>query len=47
VPEMNLGQMVHEVRRVVGTEMPVYSLPKSNGQGIEPEEILEKIREVY
>lgn len=47
VPEMNLGQMVHEVRRVVGSGMPVYSLTKSNGQGIEPEEILEKIREVY
>jgi 2-oxoglutarate ferredoxin oxidoreductase subunit alpha len=47
VPEMNLGQMVHEVRRVVGSEIPVYSLTKSNGQGIEPKEIIEKIREVY
>jgi 2-oxoglutarate ferredoxin oxidoreductase subunit alpha len=47
VPEMNLGQMVHEVRRIVGAGMPVYSLTKSNGQGIEPQEILSKIREVY
>jgi len=46
VPEMNLGQMIHEVRRVVGSEAPVYSLSKSDGQGIEPKEILEKIREV-
>jgi 2-oxoglutarate ferredoxin oxidoreductase subunit alpha len=47
VPEMNLGQMVHEVRRIVGAEMPVHSLAKSSGQGIEPQEILTKIREVY
>lgn len=47
VPEMNLGQMRGEVERAVGKAIPVYGLNKSNGLGIEPEEILEKIREVY
>jgi len=47
VPEMNLGQMIIEVQRVVGPNVPVFGLQKSNGQGIEPNEILEMIKEVY
>ena len=47
VPEMNLGQMISEVKRVVGPRMPVFGLNKSNGLGIEPEEIVERIKEVY
>ena len=47
VPEMNLGQMVSEVKRVVGGQIPVYSLNKSNGLGVEPKEIVDQIKEVY
>lgn len=47
VPEMNLGQMVLEVKRIVGADYPVFSLNKSNGQGIEPQEIMARIKEVY
>ena len=47
VPEMNLGQVIHEVKSVVGSNYPVYGLNKSNGEVIEPDEILEKIMEVY
>ncbi len=39
VPEMNLGQVVREVRRVVGPHYPLYSLTKSNGLPIAPGEI--------
>lgn len=44
---MNLGQVIHEVKSVVGSNYPVYGLNKSNGEVIEPDEILEKIMEVY
>ncbi len=47
VPEMNLGQMILEVQRAVGTDVPVFGVQKSNGLGIEPGEIMEKIKEVY
>jgi len=40
VAEMNLGQIVHEVRRVVGWDRPVVSVAKSDGEGITPDEIL-------
>ncbi|MGR3310809.1 MAG: 2-oxoacid:acceptor oxidoreductase subunit alpha [Candidatus Brocadiales bacterium] len=41
VPEMNLGQIVREVQRVVETE--VISFPKVNGEVITPDEILNVI----
>lgn len=47
VPEMNLGQMISEVKRVVGPQIPVFGLNKSNGLGIEPKEIMDQIKEVY
>jgi 2-oxoglutarate ferredoxin oxidoreductase subunit alpha len=40
VPEMNLGQMVNEVRVVVEGRVPVYQLNRVDGLLIEPEEIL-------
>lgn len=46
VPEMNLGQYVLEVERVVKNESEVHHLGKVNGEAITPEEILSKIREV-
>ena len=40
MPEMNLGQMVHEVRLEVQGRVPVYQLNQVNGLLIEPEQIL-------
>ncbi len=42
VPEMNQGQVAGELRKY--TKTPVISLPKTNGQVIEPGEIVEGIR---
>ncbi|MCL6451176.1 MAG: 2-oxoacid:acceptor oxidoreductase subunit alpha [Acetobacteraceae bacterium] len=46
VPEMNLGQVVLEVERVVGKRRPVWSCAKSNGEPITPDEILARTLEV-
>jgi 2-oxoglutarate ferredoxin oxidoreductase subunit alpha len=40
VPELNLGQMVHEVRLVVQGRVPVYQLNRVDGLLIEPQQIL-------
>ena len=45
VPEMNLGQLVLPVRRVMGDSVPVIQINKLAGQLIEPEEILSAIKE--
>lgn len=45
VPEMNLGQMIFPVKRVVGDVCPVISLNKIAGQFIEPEVVLDAIKE--
>jgi len=42
VPEMNRGQIAGELQKYTPT--PVTSLPKTNGEVIEPEEIVEGIR---
>lgn len=47
VPEMNLGMLSLEVERAVKGMCPVYGLHKSNGLGITPKEIYEKIKEIY
>jgi 2-oxoglutarate ferredoxin oxidoreductase subunit alpha len=46
VVELNHGQLVLEVERVVKNESNVFSLGKFNGDIITPEEILSKIKEV-
>jgi len=46
VAELNLGQMVHEVRRSVCDKVPVHLLSHAGGSIIEPETILAKIEEV-
>ncbi|SNR88381.1 2-oxoglutarate ferredoxin oxidoreductase subunit alpha [Anaerovirgula multivorans] len=46
VPELNLGQYVLEVERIVAGQAEVSHLGKVNGEAITPEEILTKIREV-
>ena len=40
VPEMNLGQLVREVRLVVQGRVPVYQLNRVDGLLIEPRQIL-------
>jgi 2-oxoglutarate/2-oxoacid ferredoxin oxidoreductase subunit alpha len=46
VAEMNLGQMVHEVRRAVGNLAPVHFLGNAGGTTIDPDVIIDKIEEV-
>jgi 2-oxoglutarate ferredoxin oxidoreductase subunit alpha len=46
VPEMNMGQISREVKRVNQGMTPVETLNKIDGTLISPKEILEKIREV-
>ncbi len=46
VPEMNLGQLVLEVERVVRGGCPVHRVNRVTGEPIPPEQILEKIEEL-
>jgi 2-oxoglutarate ferredoxin oxidoreductase subunit alpha len=45
VPEMNLGQMVNEVRLVAQGRVPVYQLNRVDGLLIEPQQILSLIEQ--
>jgi 2-oxoglutarate/2-oxoacid ferredoxin oxidoreductase subunit alpha len=46
VAEMNLGQIVHEVERATCRRVPVHLVGHAGGAIIEPEVIVEKIKEV-
>ncbi|HSQ89162.1 2-oxoacid:acceptor oxidoreductase subunit alpha [Romboutsia sp.] len=46
VPEMNMGQMILEIERVVKDNCPVVGINKFNGEIITPEEITANIEEV-
>ncbi len=46
VPEMNQGQMVLEVERLLKGQAEIIGLNKFDGQAITPEEIAEKVKEV-
>jgi 2-oxoglutarate ferredoxin oxidoreductase subunit alpha len=46
VPEMNLGQLIHEVERVVKGACPVTGLNRVDGEPITPYQIMDKVREV-
>jgi 2-oxoglutarate ferredoxin oxidoreductase subunit alpha len=46
VPEMNLGQIILEVKRAAEGQVDVYGLNRVDGEMITPEEILAKIQEV-
>jgi len=46
VPEMNMGQISREVKRVNKTDAKVFTINKVDGTIITPEEILSKIKEV-
>jgi 2-oxoglutarate/2-oxoacid ferredoxin oxidoreductase subunit alpha len=47
VPEMNMGQISREVKRVNKGTAKVFTLNKVNGEIITPTEILNRIKEVY
>ena len=46
VPEMNLGQVIREVQRVVKGNIPIVGVNKVDSTAIKPTEILEKLEEV-
>lgn len=46
VAEMNLGQMVLEVERVIKSDAEVFHFGRANGEVLVPEEIVNKLREV-
>ncbi|MBT6428274.1 MAG: 2-oxoacid:acceptor oxidoreductase subunit alpha, partial [Rhodospirillaceae bacterium] len=46
VPEMNAGQLVLEIERIVGHDLPVAGLNRIDGQAINPDEILQRIKEL-
>jgi len=46
VPEMNMGQYIYEVERIVGERCDVFSLTKVNGEIITPDEIMDRIKEL-
>jgi 2-oxoglutarate ferredoxin oxidoreductase subunit alpha len=46
VAEMNLGQLVNEVRRAVAEKVPVHFVGQAGGAIVEPEAIVAKIQEV-
>lgn len=46
VPEMNQGQLVLEVERLLARDLPVIALNRFDGEAISPEEIANKVKEV-
>ncbi len=46
VPEMNQGQLVLEVERLLARDLPVFPLNRFDGEAISPEEIANKVKEV-
>ena len=46
VPEMNMGQIAHEVEWAVQGRVPIYKINRIDGNPIDPLEILQKIKEL-
>jgi 2-oxoglutarate ferredoxin oxidoreductase subunit alpha len=46
VPELNMGQMIHEVRRCIEGRARVVGVNRADGEPIIPEQILDRIMEV-
>lgn len=46
VPELNMGQMVHEVARVIPDEAELHQLNRYDGEILTPMELLKKLEEV-
>jgi 2-oxoglutarate ferredoxin oxidoreductase subunit alpha len=47
VPEMNLGQLILELERVVGSACDLKGVNRVDGEPITPFQIMEKVKEVY
>ena len=45
VPEMNLGQYILEVERVMKKQMPIVGVNRTDGEPITPEQIMEAIKD--
>lgn len=46
VPELNMGQIIHEVSRVMPPDTEIHSLQRYDGELITPMQLLEKLEEV-
>jgi 2-oxoglutarate ferredoxin oxidoreductase subunit alpha len=46
IPEMNLGQMILEVERIVKGACDLHGIGRVDGEPITPSQIMEKIKEV-
>ncbi|HOD66434.1 MAG TPA: 2-oxoacid:acceptor oxidoreductase subunit alpha [candidate division Zixibacteria bacterium] len=46
VGELNMGQIIHEVRRVLPPDIPVHGLQRYDGEILTPMQLLEKLEEV-
>lgn len=46
VGELNMGQMIHEVRRVLRRDMPIHGLQRYDGEILTPMQLLQKLDEV-
>jgi 2-oxoglutarate ferredoxin oxidoreductase subunit alpha len=47
VPELNVGQISREVKRVNQSRCEVLTMNKVDGTPINPSEILQKLEEIY
>ncbi len=47
VPEMNLGQMILEVERVIKGACALHGIGRVDGEPISPSQIMDKVKEVY
>jgi 2-oxoglutarate ferredoxin oxidoreductase subunit alpha len=46
VPELNMGQIAHEVEWAVAGQVPIFRINRVDGEPINPVEILDKIKEL-
>jgi len=47
VAEMNMGQYVHEIERIVKSDAEVFHLGRANGEVLMPIEVVQKAKEVF
>jgi 2-oxoglutarate ferredoxin oxidoreductase subunit alpha len=46
VPELNLGQLAHEVEWAVAGKVPVHKVNRVDGEPLAPQEVLARLREL-
>ena len=44
--ELNMGQMVHEIRRILPRDIDVHTVQRYDGEILTPMQLLEKVEEV-